>query len=121
MIKVIIFAPTDDFVQSSPRGFTFVDGVFNGARLRDPVSKVQSSTAQLRRSLGYLLRRYPGRLNVQWVNPWTMSGLLFSLRFRVRVFPSALLQSQEQRQILTGDDLSNIGNQIAELLSKPPD
>lgn len=120
MIHITVFAPVDDLAQSSPRGFVFTDGVFTEARLKDPVSASHRSSAQLQRTLGYLLRRYPGRLKVRWINPWSLNGLLFSLRYRIRTFPSVILQSRLKREVLLGDEISQLSDRVVEFLAEPP-
>ncbi|UCH58387.1 MAG: hypothetical protein JSV61_09200 [Anaerolineales bacterium] len=121
MIHIIVFAPVDDLVQSSPRGFAFTDGYFSEARLKDPVSATHSNIVQLQRTLGYLQRRYPKRIKLSWVNPWSLNGLLFSLRYRIRSFPTVILQSQLKQVILSGDEITQISERVADLLSATPE
>jgi hypothetical protein len=119
LINIIIFAPADDLAHTSPRGFTFADQVFSEAGYHDSVSKSQRGAAKLQRTLGYLLRRYPGRLQVHWVNPWSPQGLLFAIRQRQRKFPAVILQRGNQRLVLTGADIDHLDDHIAQLLSQP--
>ena len=121
MINITIFAPADDMEHTSPRGFTFADQVFTEAGYQDSVSKSQRSAAKLRRTLGYLLRRYPGRLQVQWVNPWSPQGLLFAIRQRQRKFPAVILQRGKQRVVLIDAEIDHLDDHIAGLLSQPVD
>ena len=118
-MRIIVFAPPDDINQGAPRGFSFVDGVFQEARMKDPISTSQMDSEWLRRKLHYLVRRYPRRIQVEWVNPLSIQGIIFSVRFRQRKFPSILLLSGSDRQFVTGNDLANIEDKDVELLSKP--
>jgi len=118
-MHIIVFAPPDDINQDAPRGFTFVDGVFQQARMKDPISTSQMGSEWLRRKLNYLVKRYPKRIQVAWVNPLSLQGIIFSIRFRQRKFPGILLLSGSERQFVTGDDLANIEEKVVELLSKP--
>jgi len=118
-MHIIVFAPPDDIAHDTPRGFTFVDGVFREARMRDTISASQMSSERLRQKLGYLVKRYPKRIHVSWVNPLSLQGIIFSIRFRQRKFPGILLLSGSEKLFLTGDELSNIEDKVVEILSKP--
>lgn len=118
-MRIIVFAPPDDINQGAPRGFTFVDGVFKEARMKDSISASQMGSEWLRRKLNYLVRRYPKRIQVVWVNPLSLQGIWFTLRFRQVKFPSILLLSGSERHFIIGDDLANIEDIVVELLSKP--
>ncbi len=121
MVAITVFASPDDIAHSSPRGFSFVDGVFKEARLKDSISVSQSGAAGLQRDLGYLLRRYPGRLRVEWINPWSLSGLVYSLRYRLRGFPVVLLRTKTKQIILVGEQIGSLKDQVTTLLAQPAD
>jgi hypothetical protein len=118
LITITIFAPADELAHSAPRGFAFVDQVFKEAGYKEKDPRAESG--QILRRLGYLKRRYPGRMKFSWINPWTPQGMWFAIRHRLRVFPSAIIQSDQQRIVLVGDQLNNLEEQVAALLSAPP-
>ncbi len=102
MIDLLIVAPPRGFDQHVPAGFIFADEVFAAAELRDPISVAQEEAAELRRALHYLGRRYPRRIRVRWVDPWTPGGLWLSFRFRLRAYPAVIVN---QSEVLKGEQL----------------
>lgn len=118
MIELLVVAPTEQFRNQVPRGFSYTDEVFGEAKLEDPISKSQYLTTEIRRALSYLSNRYPGRVRAQWVELWSIGGLWCAFRYRLRSFPSIVLS---QHQILTGDDLKfkTLIEHITALLEKP--
>jgi len=121
VINLVVFAPSDDIAYGAPRGFAMVDGAFNQARLRDSISATQLSNAALRRTLSYLTSRYPGRIRTSWVNPWSLHGLIFSWRHRLRTFPSVILFSRQDKWVLAGNEIAHLEDRVVEILSRPPD
>jgi hypothetical protein len=121
LLTITVFAPPEQIGGSEPRGFAMVDDIFHEAKLSDPVSNSQKHFTQLERTLGYLVRRYPKRINVQWINPWSAQGLIFAFRYRLRIFPTVLLQSHSEQKILASEELASLSDHVARLLSKPAD
>ena len=118
MIEILIVAPSDESGHP-PEGFIFANEVFEEAGLKDKVTASQSISKELRRELSYLVRRYPRRLQIHWVEPLSLRGLYVRIRFRLRTYPAILLNSNSGVTVLTGKEIDKIGDHIAEILSKP--
>ncbi len=118
MIEVLIVAPQGGLDHHVPAGFIFADEVFQEARLGDPITAGQSLTRELDRALGYLASRFPRRIRVRRVDPWTPGGLWLAFRFRLRSFPAVIL---DRREVLSGEQLrfEAFRERITALLSGP--
>ncbi|MBI4772443.1 MAG: hypothetical protein HY784_18940 [Chloroflexi bacterium] len=88
-------------LEHAPAGFGYVGEMFEQARLKDSLTESQSPDAWLVRSLGHLARRFPRRLRVQWVNLWSLPGLLLAVRYRVRTYPTIVFSTGI---VYTGND-----------------
>lgn len=117
MIELLIFVPHDDFVHHAPTGFVLADEFFEASRLKDPISAAQQQTVNLKRDVYYLLKRYPNRVSVQWVDPWSVLGLWVAFRHRMRTFPSVLV---DRKILLVGDEIRVLKERVEELLSQSP-
>ena len=119
MIELLILAPDTAMLHHAPSGFTFTGEVFKEAKLRDSLSAEQKITADLERAVHYLTRRFPRRIRVQWVDPWSFGGLWCAVRFRVRHYPTVIVN---RRTLLFGEQITMpaFTNTIAELLSASP-
>jgi len=117
MIELLVIAPSDSFTHHVPAGFIFADEVFTEANLRDPVSQSQKLTIDLERALGYLVKRYPKRLRIRWLNLWSLGGVWTAIRYRLRSFPAVVVN---QSHILIDDQLEiqTLQNYIDSLLSQ---
>ena len=119
MINLLVFAPSNDHSYHVPAGFIFADEVFAESGLRDRASASQGALGDLQRNLIYLLYRFPGRLRVRWVDPWSPRGLVYTLRYRLRTFPSILIRTKGEKQILRGKEIGQINEHVIAALSKP--
>lgn len=72
---------------------------------------------KLAHRLAYLRNRYPGRVRIQWVEPWSIGGLWLVWRFRVREFPTVIIGG---REILPPQALDRLEDKVAEALSTVP-
>ncbi len=104
MINLLIVAPTNSLDHHVPAGFIFIEEVFAEAGLKDTVSKTQRAASDLERTIGYLARRYPGRIRIRWVNPWSLGGIWITFRYRIRSFPAIIVN---QKEVLTGKHLQS--------------
>ncbi len=111
MLTLFVFAP-HIAASSGPRGFLFTQEILHAYRLNDP--QQNADLERLARRLTYLRNRYPGRVRVQWVEPWSPGGLWMAWRFRVRAFPTVVIGAE---YILTGEALDNLEDIVAEKLS----
>lgn len=68
----------------------------------------------LARRLRYLRNRYPGRIRIQWVEPWSVGGLWLVWRFRIRTFPTIIIGGHE---IIPPEKLDHLEDRVAEILS----
>jgi hypothetical protein len=116
-IELLIVAPSNNFTHHVPGGFIFTDEVFAEAKLRDPVSQSQNLTYDLERTLGYLVKRYPGRLRLRWLNLWSPGGVWAAIRYRIRSFPAIVAN---QNHVLVENQLQSqsLQNFIDSLLSQ---
>lgn len=73
----------------------------------------------LRRALHYLRARFPGRLKVYWVNPWSLHGLWFCWRNHVRTIPGMLFPDGRQVS-LQNVDLVALRDLVASYLTGNP-
>jgi hypothetical protein len=112
----MIFSPSFQDSQGVPRGFTLVDEYFSASRAKDPLTANQQLLAGLQRTLAYLVKRYPKRIIVRWVNPWSFEGLWVSVRYRVRTFPAVLIN---RKIILVGTEIDDLTDRVADVLSQP--
>jgi len=92
----VIAAPGTDIFPLAPSGAVVAEDFLTQARLKDKVTAQQEVAYAVRRALAYLHHRFPGRLRVRWVNPWSLYGLWFCWRHKVRRIPSLLLPDGRQ-------------------------
>jgi hypothetical protein len=120
MIDLIVISPSDHLTTTMPNGFRFTDQVFSEAAIKDPISSEQRINASLERTLRYLVKRFPRRIRVRWINPWSPSGLLACFRYRVRNFPAVVINQDE---VLFGDQLLHdaLTQKVADILSQSID
>ena len=69
---------------------------FAQAHLKDEVTARHDLHSAVRRAVVYLQHRFPGRLRVRWIDPWSLSGLWFCWRHRVRHIPCLVLPDGRQ-------------------------
>jgi hypothetical protein len=118
VIDLIVISPSDHMLTHAPNGFLIADQMLAEASLKDSISTKQRNSLPLEQTLGLLVRRYPRRIRVRWVNPWTPGGLLVCIRFRVRTFPAVVMNGT---RVLTGAQLERdvLRQTLEEALSKP--
>lgn len=116
-IELLVYAPREDFARHGTTGFGYTSQLFSAYRWNDNISEIQDLTNKLRRTLGYLQRRYPRRIRVQWVDPWSLGGLWIAFRYRLRGFPAVLINRET---VLKGEELKSLTQRVAEILSTPP-
>ncbi len=102
MLELLLVAPSEQMLQHVPGGFLFTNEVFTAAKMSDSISHRQRMGAELERTLGYLVRRYPQRIRVRRLNLWSLGGLWATVRFRIRSFPALIINRQ---RLLTDDEL----------------
>lgn len=85
-----------DLVQHGPGGFPYVDQVFEEAGLRDSADAPQAEDFRRRlRILQRALRReFGSRVSMVVLSPWTLRGLVFIVRYRLRDFPCLVIAGQ---------------------------
>jgi len=117
MIDLIIIAPSDSLTNHVPGGFIFADEVFSEASLQDSISAAQKAIPELDKTLSYLVKRFPRRIRVRRVSLWSLGGLWFAFRFRLRHYPVVIVN---QSIVLQGEDLKPkaLIDRIGDLLSK---
>lgn len=119
MINLVVVAPSDELTENAPIGFLLVDEIFAQAGLKDTISSSQSMMGELRRTLAYLLNRFPRRIRVEWVEPMSLRGIYTKIRYRLRAYPVVLIFSGAEPQIVAGEDIALLRQKIDELLSSP--
>jgi hypothetical protein len=97
---------------------SFVEDVFSEARLINQKPPQPQESIPIQKTLIYLMKRYPGRIRVRWVNPWTLHGLFFALVNRQRKFPAVFIKSKSRDLVLKGKELGELSERIAEFLSQ---
>lgn len=117
MVELLIFAP-HEYDQGAPTGFALARDYLDASRLKDPLSSRQSLSANLQRMIYYLYRRYPQRIRIRWVNPWSPHGLWTSFRYRLKGFPCVVINRQE---VYYQETLPQLEQRVAELLGQTPD
>jgi hypothetical protein len=116
VINIIIFTPPEDYTQHAPLGFIFTNELFAAQKLKDPISDAQQLSFDLIKTLSYLKNRYPQRVRIRFVNPWSLFGLWVAVRYRLRSFPAIILNRD---LVLTGEDIKSLSQHVADLLSHP--
>ena len=118
MIDLLVIAPSESLSHIAPQGFIFADQVFSEARLRDSISASQNPNIDLERTLFYIAKRFPRRIRIRWVSPWTLSGLWIVFRYRLRTFPTVIINGTI---VLNGETLKlkPFQARIETLLSQP--
>jgi hypothetical protein len=116
VINIIIYTPPEDHTQHAPLGFIFTNELFAVQKLKDPISDAQQLSFDLIKSLSYLKNRYPKRLRIRFVNPWSLLGLWVAFRFRLRSFPAVILNRD---LVLTGEEIKSLDQHVANMLSHP--
>ncbi len=112
----VIAAPGTHIFPLAPNGATVAEDFLSQARLKDPITQHKEVDHTVRRALAYLQHRFPGRLRVRWVNPWSLFGLWFCWRHRVRQIPGLLLP--DGRLLALQDlELTNLRDVIAAYLA----
>ncbi len=112
MLTLFVFAPPEAAAPGAPRGLIFTQELFRVYRLKG--RQAEAILADLPRRLAYLQNRYPGRVRVQWVDPWSLGGLWMAWRFRARIVPSVAVG---KGPLLTGETLKDLEDIVAERLS----
>jgi len=95
-LVLTVITQSGDLDQHGPGGFLFVDQVFEEAGLRDSTGATQTEDFQRRlRILQRALRReFGNRVSMSILNPWTLRGLWFITRHRLRGFPCLAIAGQ---------------------------
>jgi hypothetical protein len=95
-LVVTVITRGGDLAEQGPGGFLLVDQVFDEAGLRDSASGMQ--TEDLRRRLRILeraLRReFGSQVSMRILSPWTLRGLAFIVRHRLRDVPCLVIAGQ---------------------------
>ncbi len=115
MLELLIYSP-HDYDQGAPTGFALTRQYLDASRVQDPVSSAQHIGKDVQRVVYYLCRRYPQRIRVHWVNPWSLPGLWASFRFRLRGFPCVVIN---RREVLGGEQLAQLEQRVLEILGQP--
>ena len=120
MIELLIVDPSSSFTHHAPGGFIFADEVFTEAKLHDPVSQSQKLTTDLERSLGYLEKKYPKRLQIRWLYLWSLGGVRAAIIYKLRSYPAVVIN---QSKVLVDEQLEfqTLQNHIELLLSQQTD
>ncbi len=96
VLRMWVVAPQGEISPLAPSGAVVAEDYLNHllGRQRLALSAESARYAEqmlaLRRVLYYLRSRFPSRLSVYWVNPWSLHGLWFCWRNRVRSIPVVL-------------------------------
>lgn len=79
---------------SAPGGLGYLAEVFEEANLSSRLEDRTAPDYWLPKSLGYLRKRYPGRIRARWINPHTPYGMLVVLRYHIRSYPTLFVNGQ---------------------------
>lgn len=113
-LRVDIISPYIHLFQHHvPAGFIFCDEVFKEAGLRDEMS-LRGDAARMQRWLERLARRYRRRLQVRFVDLWSLPGLYLALRYRIREYPAFIIAGWG---VFTGWDEEGLEEVLDGLLS----
>lgn len=95
-LVITIVTRGDDLEQGVPRGFQYADQVFAEAGLRDSTGEAPSVKfwQQMRILQRALKREFGDRVVLRVLDPWTLGGLWFVTRHRVRGFPCLVIAGQ---------------------------
>jgi hypothetical protein len=95
-LVVTVITHGGDLEQHGPGGFLYVDQVFEEAGLRDATDALQAEDFRRRlRILERALRReFGSRVSMRALSPWTLRGLWFIVRHRLRDFPCLVIAGQ---------------------------
>ena len=115
-LELWVVAPGGEIFPLAPSGAMVAEDFLTQAQLKDPVTAHKELAYAIRRALVYLQHRFPGRLRVRWVNPWSLFGLWFCWRHHVRRIPSLVLPDGRQFD-LRRPDLTALRDLIAAYLA----
>lgn len=101
VVNLTVISPRNPLLQHVPIGFGYVGEIFEQAGLRDSLTIAQSPDAWLVRSLRHLATRFPRRIRVRWIDLWSLPGLLFAIRYRIRSYPTVVINGDH---VYTGSD-----------------
>lgn len=116
-LELTIISPSAALLRSAPGGLGYLLEVYQEANLEDSLSRNQMPDQWLMKSLGRLRYRYPGRLRIRWVDPYSLLGFYLILRFRIRTFPAIIL---EKSLVEYGEDPADFEDLITTRLAEPP-
>lgn len=89
-LTLLVLAPYEGEAEHLPGGALFTRDYFRAARMQDDLAHRQRFAQSLESTLRYLQQRFPQRLRVRWVSPWSLRGLWLTWRYRVRHFPAVV-------------------------------
>ncbi len=125
VLQIWVVAPEGGIFPLAPSGavvaedyLTHLPGRQRSARSAGAAGEAESVYA-IRRALHYLRHRFPGRLRVYWVNPWSLHGLWFCWRNHVRIIPAMLFPDGRQVS-LQNVDMEALRDLIAAYLAGNP-
>lgn len=116
-LELIIVSPSATILRSAPGGLGYLLEMYQEARLEDELSRDQMPDQWLVKSLRRLRFRHPGRLQIRWVDPYSLLGFYLILRFRIRTFPAIIL---EKSLVDYGEDPATFEDLITTHLAEPP-
>ncbi len=94
VLDLWVIAPSEEaeLLPLAPHGSAIAVDVLR----RSPEGGGLGVPPRLRRALTYVAHRFPGRLRVHWVDPWSLAGLWFCWRHRIRHIPGILFPDGHQ-------------------------
>ena len=115
-VELWVIAPGREIFPLAPSGAVVAEDFLTQAQIQDQVTSRKELAYTVQRALAYLQHRFPGRIRVRWVNPWSLFGLWFCWRHRVRGIPSLILPDGRQVN-LQNLELTSLRDLIAAYLA----
>jgi hypothetical protein len=94
LLTITVISPSNASVGAAPGGLGYLAEMLEAGNLRDELSVRQLPDGWLFPSLARLRRKYRGRLRTRWVNPYSLLGLYLAVRFRIRAYPTIMLDRE---------------------------
>lgn len=106
-LVVTVVTSSGDLILHGPGGFRYVDEVFDEAGLREStdVSEAEAFQQRLRVLQRALRREFGSRVGMRVISPWTLNGMVFVVRHRLRDFPCLVIGGQRYSLEATVDEV----------------
>ena len=90
-VDVVVVTPHASQLHHVPTGMIYVDEMLSQANLWDRVDQQQSDLVWLATCLKAITRKFGHIVRVRLLDPMTLLGLYFVIRYRIRVYPTVVM------------------------------